>query len=60
VNTAGFCQRLFFHALEQNLRSGAPMKVIMNGEVVPEDRARRIVAAARRYGFLPPITIGPS
>jgi hypothetical protein len=48
---AGFLERVFFDALDRNLRSGLPMKVIMNGEVVPEERARQIVAYARRNGF---------
>ena len=51
---AGFCERVFFNALDRNLRSGLPMTVRMNGEIVPEERALRIVATARLNGFLPP------
>jgi hypothetical protein len=54
VPYAGFCERVFFEALDRNLRSGLPMRIILNGEVVPEELARRIVAYARRNGFLPP------
>jgi hypothetical protein len=50
---AGFCQRLFYAQLDLNLRSGLPMRVVMNGAIVTEERARRIVAAARLNGFLP-------
>jgi hypothetical protein len=50
---AGFCERLLFHMLDLNLRSGLPMHVIMNGEVVPEETARQLVAHAQKNGFLP-------
>lgn len=50
---AGFVERLYFHALESNLRSGK-MTTRVNGEVVSESDARRIVAKAQAYGWLPP------
>jgi hypothetical protein len=49
---AGFSERLFFDALARNPQS-LPMRVIMNGEIVPEERARRIVEAARLNGWIP-------
>jgi hypothetical protein len=56
----GFVRRIFFEMLDHNLRSGLPMKVVMNGEIVPEERARRIVEYARRNGFLPPADADPN
>ena len=48
---AGFCQRLFCHALANNLRTGR-MTTRLNGEIVTEDEARRIVAHACARGLL--------
>jgi hypothetical protein len=52
---AGFCERVFFNELDLNLRSGLPMKVVMNGEVVPEERERRIVGIARLFVRILPL-----
>lgn len=51
---AGFWERVYYDWLDRNLRSGEPMRGTINGEIVSEDRARRLVAYARRNGFLPP------
>lgn len=45
---AGFCQRLFYHALESNLRNGR-VTTRLNGEIVTEDEARRIVARSCQW-----------
>ena len=50
---AGYCERLMFHALETNLRAGK-MSTYLNGEIVSESDARRIVKKAQAYGWLPP------
>jgi hypothetical protein len=49
---AGYCERLYFHTLEGDLRSGK-MSTNLNGEIVSESSARRTVAHARAHGFLP-------
>lgn len=49
---AGYCERLFFHALDGDLRSGK-MNTHLNGKMVPEADARRKVAYARAQGWLP-------
>jgi hypothetical protein len=49
---AGFCQRLFYHLLDCELRAGK-MSVMLNGSIVPEADARRWVAYARAQGWLP-------
>jgi hypothetical protein len=48
----GFCQRLFYHARASHLRNGR-MTTRLNGEIVTEEEARRIVAHARTRGWLP-------
>jgi hypothetical protein len=50
---AGYCERLFFQALEGDLRSGK-MNTHLNGKIVPEADARRVVSYAQAHGFLPP------
>ena len=50
---AGYCERLFYHALASNLRAGH-MKAVLNGKVVAVADARRLVAYARAQGWLPP------
>src|SRR5580658_4866526 len=50
---AGYCERIFFHALENNLTAGR-MNTVFNGKVVAVADAERIVARARAYGWLPP------
>jgi hypothetical protein len=48
---AGYCQRLLYHCLAANLRTGC-MTTILNGSIVSEPAARRIVAYARAQGWL--------
>jgi hypothetical protein len=50
---AGYCGRLLLHALESNLRTGK-MNTYVNGEIVSESEARRIVKNAQTYEWLPP------
>jgi len=50
---AGFCERLFYHSLDGNLRAGQ-MSTVLNGKIVPAAKARRMVAYARAQGWLPP------
>jgi hypothetical protein len=49
---AGFCERVMYHSLECNLRAGR-MTTWVNGKIVPEVDARRMVAYARAQGWLP-------
>jgi hypothetical protein len=49
---AGFCERLMYHSLENNLRAGR-MTTNVNGKIVSEADARRMVAYARAQGWLP-------
>ena len=50
---AGFCERLMYQSLESNLRAGR-MSTVLNGKIIPEAEARRMVAYARAQGWLPP------
>jgi hypothetical protein len=50
---AGFCERLFYHSLDGNLRAGR-MSTNLNGKIVPAADARRMVAYARAQGWLAP------
>ena len=50
---AGFAERLFFSSLASGLRTGK-MTTVLNGKIVSEAKARRIVAHARDMGWLPP------
>lgn len=50
---AEFCRRLFYHSLDSNLRTGS-MCTVLNGKIIPEADARRMVAYARAHGWLPP------
>jgi hypothetical protein len=50
---AGFCERLMYHSLECNLKAGR-MTTNVNGKIVPEADARRMVTYARAQGWLPP------
>ena len=43
---AGFCERLLYHSLDSNLRAGR-MSTVLNGEIIPEADARRMVAHAQ-------------
>ena len=50
---AGFCERLMYHSLDSNLRAGR-MSTVVNGKIIPEAQARRMVAYARAQGWLAP------
>jgi hypothetical protein len=49
---AGFVQRLYFNALDNDLRAGQ-MSTHLNGKIVSMADARQTVARARAYGWLP-------
>src|SRR5580704_1713884 len=49
---AGFCERLMYQSLDSNLRA-RQMNTVLNGKIIPEDNARRMVAYARVQGWLP-------
>jgi hypothetical protein len=51
IQHAGFCERLFFHSLEIDLRQGR-MTTIRNGRLIPDVEARRIVTHAQARGWL--------
>jgi hypothetical protein len=48
---AGFCERLMYQSLESNLRAGR-MTTVLNGKIIPEADARRMVAHAQAQGWL--------
>jgi hypothetical protein len=50
---AGFVERLMYQSLDSNLRTGQ-MSTVLNGKIVSAADARRLVAHARAYGWLPP------
>jgi hypothetical protein len=50
---AGFCERLMYQSLDSNLRAGQ-MSTVLNGQIVSEADARRMVAYARVQGWLAP------
>ena len=50
---AGYCERVMYQALESNLKSGR-MSTVLNGKIILEADARRLVARAQDYGWLPP------
>jgi hypothetical protein len=50
---AGFCERLMYNSLNSNLRAGR-MSTVVNGKIIPEAQARRMVAYARAQGWLAP------
>jgi hypothetical protein len=50
---AGFCERLIYRSLANNLRKGR-MSTVLNGKIIIEEDARRIIAYARAQGWLPP------
>ena len=49
---AGFCERLMYQSLDSNLRADK-MSTVLNGKIIPENNARRMVAYARVQGWLP-------
>ena len=49
---AGFVQRLYFRALDSDLRVGQ-MSTHLNGKIVSMADARQTVTRARAYGWLP-------
>jgi hypothetical protein len=56
---AGFWERLFYHSLDCNLKTGR-MSTNIDGRIIPEAEARRLVGRARAQGWLPPGAIGYS
>ena len=48
---AGFCERLMYQSLDSNLRAGR-MTTVLNGKIIPEADARRMVAHAQAQGCL--------
>ena len=54
--SAGFVERLYFHALESHVRnlSAGQKSTIFNGRTLDVANARRRVAYAQAHGFLPP------
>jgi hypothetical protein len=50
---AGFCERQMYQSLDSNLRAGR-MSMVLNGKIIPEANARRMVAYARAQGWLAP------
>jgi hypothetical protein len=50
---AGFCERIMYQSLDSNLRADE-MSTVLNGEVISEDDARRMVAYAQAQGWLAP------
>jgi hypothetical protein len=54
---AGFVDRLYFHTLDGSLRAGlraGQTSIHFNGTIMPVAKARRLVAHAQDYGWLPP------
>jgi hypothetical protein len=49
---AGFVERLFYHSLDSNLKAGC-MSTVLNGKIISEADARRMVSYARAQGWLP-------
>jgi hypothetical protein len=49
--TAGFCQRLMYRSLAHGLEAGR-MSTVLNGKVVRESEAGRMVANARAHGWI--------
>jgi hypothetical protein len=54
--SAGFLERLYFHALENHLKdlSADQTSTYFNYHIMAVDDARRQVAYAQAHGFLPP------
>jgi hypothetical protein len=50
---AGFCERLMYQSLDSNLRTGR-MSTVLNGKIIPEADAGRMVGYARAQGWLAP------
>ena len=50
---AGFVERLFYQALNSNLKT-RKMSTVLNGRIVPLADTQRMVAHARACGWLPP------
>jgi hypothetical protein len=53
--SAGFVEHLFYSSLAADLRAGQ-MRTVLNGEIVSEVDARRLVAYAQAHGFIPNAT----
>ena len=50
---AGFVERLMYQSLDSDLRAGR-MSTTINVKIILEAEARRMVARAQDYGWLPP------
>ena len=50
---AGFVERLMYQSLDSNLKAGR-MSTLLNGKIIADADARRMVARAQDYGWLPP------
>ena len=50
---AGFCERLMYQSLDSNLRAGQ-MSTVLNGKIISEADARRMLSYARAQGWLAP------
>jgi len=50
---AGFCERLLYQSLDGNLKAGR-MSTVLNGKIIIEEEARRMVAYARAQGWIAP------
>jgi hypothetical protein len=49
--SAGFVERLFYSSLAADLRAGK-MRTVLNGAIVDEAEARRLVAYAQECGWM--------
>lgn len=50
---AGFVERLYFQALDNDLKAGR-IRTACHGKIVSKAEAERVVAYARSHGWLPP------
>ena len=50
---AGFCERLMYQSLDSNLRAGQ-MSTVLNGKIISEADARRMLSYARAQGWPAP------
>jgi hypothetical protein len=52
VMSAGFCERLFYRSLDNDLRTGR-MRTVHNGKIVTNAEALTLTGYARSQGWLP-------